>query len=163
PAGTSLRRVAHFRIERELGAGGMGTVYLAHDERMNRKVALKVMSRHQSSEKAGRRFEQEAWIAGRLDHPNIVKVHERGASEELSFYAMEVLDGGPLAHVIERLRRAGADDTLGLRFGTAEYIHWVVRAIIAAARGLEFAHRAGVVHRDIKPMNLLLSRALKTI
>ena len=72
------KRIAHFQIRRELGAGGMGTVYLAHDERMKREVALKVLSRHLSSEKAGRRFEQEAWIAGRLDHPNIVKVYERG-------------------------------------------------------------------------------------
>ena len=152
-----LSRVAHFRIERELGAGGMGTVYLAHDERMNRRVALKVMARH-SSGTAGRRFEQEAWIAGRLDHPNIVKVYERGEWEELSFYAMELVDGGTLAHVIERLRRGGRDETLGLTFGTSPYIHWVLRALIEVARGLEVAHRSGIVHRDIKPVNLLLSR-----
>ena len=141
----------------------MGTVYLAHDEPMNREVALKVMSRHQSSEKAGRRFEQEAWIAGRLDHPNIVKVYERGQWEELSFYAMELVDGGSLADVIGRMRRTGRDDDLGLAFGSSQYIHWVVRTVIDAARGLDFAHRQGIVHRDIKPVNLLLNQKLGAV
>ena len=154
------KRIAHFEILRELGAGGMGTVYLARDERMKREVALKVMSRHQSSEKAGHRFEQEAWIAGRLDHPNIVKVYERGQWEELSYYAMELVEGGSLADVIEGMRRMGRDGELGLEFGSSQYIHWVVRSIIDVARGLDFAHRQGIVHRDIKPVNLLLSRAL---
>jgi tetratricopeptide (TPR) repeat protein len=157
------QRIAHFQIRRELGAGGMGTVYLAHDERMNREIALKVMSRHQSSEKAGRRFEQEAWIAGRLDHPNIVKAYERGQWEDLSFFAMELVDGGSLSDVIERMRRAGRDEALGLEFGTSQYIHWVVRTVIETARGLDFAHRQGIVHRDVKPVNLLLNRTLGAV
>ena len=76
---TGPRRIAGYRILRELGAGGMGTVFEAFEEQMNRHVALKVLSRHASpSQRADKRFEQEAWIAGGLDHPNLVKVYERG-------------------------------------------------------------------------------------
>jgi tetratricopeptide (TPR) repeat protein len=157
--GSGPRRIAHFGILRELGTGGMGTVYLAHDERMDREVALKVMARHRGlSEKAGKRFEQEAWIAGRLDHPALVKVYERGTWEDLSYFSMEYVDGGSLADVLENLRRTGRDDARGLEFGTSRYVHWAIGKVIEAARGLDFAHRQGVVHRDVKPMNLLLAR-----
>ncbi|MGH9868010.1 MAG: protein kinase domain-containing protein [Candidatus Polarisedimenticolia bacterium] len=156
-------KIAHFAIRGTLGAGGMGTVYRAHDERMNRQVALKVMGRHLISEKAGRRFELEAWIAGRLDHPHIVKVYERGEWEEISFLSMELVDGGSLADVIESLKRTGRDESRGLAYGSSQYVHWALRTVIEAARGLDFAHGHGIVHRDIKPVNLLLSRALNTV
>jgi tetratricopeptide (TPR) repeat protein len=158
-AGAAPKRIAHFTIVRELGAGGMGTVYLAHDEKMRREVALKVLSRHSPSEAASRRFEQEAWLAGRLDHPNIVKVYERGQWEELPYYAMELMDGGSLADVIEQQRRSGRDPDRKLVFGSSEAIHWALRTTIDAARALDAAHRQGIVHRDIKPVNLLLNRA----
>ncbi len=156
-------RIAHFVIRRELGAGGMGTVFLAHDERMNREVALKVMSRAQSTQKSELRFEQEAWIAGRLDHPNIVKVYERGTWEGYPYFSMEVVEGGSLADVIANMSRAGRDVARNLAFGSSPYIHWAIRMVIDAARGLDYAHRQGVVHRDVKPMNLLLSRELGTV
>jgi serine/threonine protein kinase len=156
-------RIAHFVIRRELGAGGMGAVYLAHDERMNRDVALKVMSRAQSSGKSEARFEQEAWIAGRLDHPNIVKVYERGTWEGYPYFSMEVIDGGSLADVIASMSRTGRDDSRNLSFGSSPYIHWAIGKVIEAARGLDYAHRQGVVHRDVKPMNLLLSRELGSV
>jgi serine/threonine protein kinase/Flp pilus assembly protein TadD len=153
-----LQRVAHYRILRQLGAGGMGTVYLAHDEKMDRQVALKVMSRHQgASEKAGQRFAQEAWIAGRLDHPNLVKVYERGTWQELSWFSMELVGGGSLAEVLDNLRLVGRDPRTGLQAGTSQYVHWALRRVIEAAHGLDYAHRHGVVHRDVKPMNLLLA------
>ncbi len=156
---TGPKQIAGYRILRELGAGGMGTVFEAHDEKMDRRVALKVLSRHQApSEKAGLRFEQEAWIAGKLDHPNLVKVYERGHWEELSYYAMELVDGGSLGDVIKNLKRWGRDDRWKLEFGSREYTHWAISQVITAARALGYAHRHGVVHRDIKPMNLLLSR-----
>ncbi len=156
---TGPKQIAGYRILRELGAGGMGTVFEAHDEKMDRRVALKVLSRHQApSEKAGLRFEQEAWIAGKLDHPNLVKVYERGQWEELSYYAMELVDGGSLGDVIKNLKRWGRDDRWNLEFGSREYTHWAISQVITAARALGYAHRHGVVHRDIKPMNLLLSR-----
>jgi serine/threonine protein kinase/Flp pilus assembly protein TadD len=156
-------RIAHFAIRRELGVGGMGAVYLAHDEKMNRDVALKVMSRAQSSDKAEARFEQEAWIAGRLDHPNIVKVYERGTWEGYPYFSMEVVDGGSLADVIANMSRTGRDDTWNLAFGSVPYLHWAIRMVVDAARGLDYAHRQRVVHRDIKPMNLLLSRELGAV
>ena len=157
-------RIAHFEIRRELGAGGMGTVYEALDTRMNRPVALKVMSRHQApSQKAELRFEQEAWIAGKLDHPNLVKVYERGQWEELSYFSMEIVDGGSLNDVLENLQRYGRDGRWELEYGSGDYVPWVVRKIIDAARGLDFAHRHGVVHRDVKPMNLLLSSELGAV
>jgi tetratricopeptide (TPR) repeat protein/tRNA A-37 threonylcarbamoyl transferase component Bud32 len=156
-------RIAHFALRSPLGAGGMGTVYLAEDERMHRQVALKVMRRNLGQEKAERRFEQEAWIAGRLDHPHIVKVYERGEWEDTSFISMELVDGGSLSDVIESLRRTGRDASRSLEHGSSQYMHWALRTIIEAARGLDFAHRQGIVHRDIKPVNLLLSRTHGTV
>jgi tetratricopeptide (TPR) repeat protein len=163
PRSAHPERIAHFVIRRELGAGGMGAVYLAHDEKMNRDVALKVMSRAQASDKSEARFEQEAWIAGRLDHPNIVKVYERGTWEGYPYFSMEVVDGGSLADVIASMSRTGRDDSRNLVFGSSPYIHWAIGMVIEAARGLDYAHRQGVVHRDVKPMNLLLSRELETV
>ncbi len=163
PSAGVPKRIAHFAIRRALGAGGMGTVYLADDDRMHRLVALKVMKRHLASEKAERRFEQEAWIAGRLDHPNVVKVYERGEWEETSFISMELVDGGSLAEVIESMRGTGRDESRHLEYGSSQYVHWALRTIIDAARGLDFAHRQGIVHRDIKPVNLLLSRSLGAV
>ena len=161
---TGPKRVAHYVILRELGAGGMGTVFEAFDEAMERKVALKVLSRrHAPSDKADLRFAQEAWIAGKLNHPNLVKVYERGAWEDLSFYAMEIVDGGSLADVLSNMRRWGRDDRLGLEFDSPGYVRWAIERVIAAARGLDYAHRSGVVHRDVKPMNLLLDRAQGTL
>lgn len=161
---TGPRRVAGYDIVRQLGAGGMGTVFEAVDVDMDRRVALKVLSfRLDGSDKAARRFENEAWIAGRLDHPNLVKVFERGSHEGLAYYSMELVDGGSIHDVIDNLRRWGRDDSWGLEFGNKRYIDWALDKVISAARALDYAHRQGVVHRDVKPMNLLLSREHGTL
>jgi tetratricopeptide (TPR) repeat protein len=161
PTYTGPRRVASYVILREIGSGGMGTVFEAFDEAMGRKVALKVLSRqHSLSARAGARFAQEAWIAGKLSHPNLVKVHDRGTWEDLSYYAMELVEGGSLAEVLSNMRRWGRDDRLGLEFKSPRYVRWAVEQVIATAGALDHAHRHGVVHRDVKPLNLLLDREL---
>ncbi len=158
-APVALREIPGFRILREIGHGGMGTVYEALDLKMNRRVALKILSRHHSrSEKAEVRFTREAWIGGKLNHPNLVKVFEMGSWEDLSFYSMELVDGGSLYDVIRSMKRSGRDETQGLQFGSREYIAWAIGQVVATARGLDHAHRQGVIHRDIKPMNLLLTK-----
>ena len=160
----SLKRIAGFTLLRRLGAGGMGTVYEAYEEAMHRKVALKLIARQLArSEQAAQRFALEAWIGGRLNHPNLVKVYERGSFEDIDYYAMELVDGGSLADVITALKQDGRDAARGLAFGTREYVEWALRQTIAAARGLDAAHRQGVVHRDVKPMNLLLDREQGTV
>ncbi len=153
------REIAGFRIIREIGAGGMGTVYEAFEGEMHRRIALKVLSRHESaSDRAETRFAREAWIGGRLNHPNLVRVYERGSWQDISFYTMELVNGGSLHDVIRRMRQWGRDETWGLDFGTREYVAWAIAQVAVVARGLDYAHRNGVVHRDIKPMNILLAK-----
>src|SRR5215471_4362163 len=110
--------IGGYRILRQLGRGGMGTVFEAIDVKMDRKVALKVLSFSLTdSERAGARFAREAWIAGKLSHPNLVKVFERGEVEGSAFFSMELIDGGSLFDVIQNLKIQGRDATWGLEFG----------------------------------------------
>ena len=137
----------------------MGTVFEAFEERMKRRVALKVLSRHLSkSQKAESRFAREAWIAGKLNHPNLIKVYERGEMEDVTFFSMELADGGSLHDVIRNLKVWGRDESWNLEFGSKDYVQWAIAQVVGAARGLDYAHRQGVVHRDVKPANLLLNR-----
>ncbi len=158
------RFIAGFRTIREIGAGGMGTVFEAFDERMRRHVALKVLGRGAgASDKAALRFAHEAWIEGRLDHPNLIKVFDRGETEDVSWYTMELVDGGSLHDVVRNLRTVGRDERLRLSFEGRDYVGWAVRQVGIAARALHHAHLQGVVHRDVKPANLLLSLAHRTL
>ena len=151
------KQIGDYAILREIGSGGMGTVFEAVDQKMRRRVALKVLSRHHSStERAEQRFAREAWIGGKLTHPNLVKVYGRGEWEELSYYSMELVDGGSLHDVVRAMRQWGRHERLGLELGSSQYVAWAIGRVIAAARGLDYAHRGGVIHRDIKPMNILL-------
>ena len=142
----------------------MGTVYEAFEEKMRRHVALKVLQvRVTSHDKAAHRFALEAWIGGKLDHPNLVKVYEQGSSEGFPYYSMELVDSGSIADVVRRVRENRQDARLGLTYGTRAYVEWAIRQVIAAARGLDYAHRQGVVHRDVKPANLLISSSFATV
>jgi len=137
----------------------MGTVFEAYDRHMKRRVALKVQSLQAAEpDKAAARFAREAWIAGRLSHSGLVKVYERGSWMDLSYYSMELMDGGSLHDVIKRMRQWGKDGSLAFTFGSHEYVAWAIAQVVSAARALDHVHREGIVHRDIKPMNLLLSK-----
>jgi tetratricopeptide (TPR) repeat protein len=142
----------------------MGSVYEAFEEKMRRHVALKVLqARVTPHDKASHRFALEAWIGGKLDHPNLVKVYEHDSSQGFPYYSMELVDGGSLADVVRRMRETRHDPRLEIAYGTRAYVEWAIRQVIAAARGLDFAHRQGVVHRDVKPANLLISSSFGTV
>ncbi|MFB8007039.1 serine/threonine-protein kinase [Nocardia sp. NPDC056000] len=132
---------AGYRIERPLGAGGMGEVYLARDRDLPRFVALKILKGNGDAELA-RRFLREAEAMARLDHPNIVTVHARGETAGRLWIAMTFVEGGDLAGVLAR----GP-----IPLPTA------VRILAEVADALDYAHGRGIVHRDIKPANILLT------
>ena len=134
--------VAHYRVEGEIGRGGMGVVYSALDPKLARRVAIKLLPPDADHERR-RRFIQEARAASALNHPNIVTIYEVGEHDGTAFIAMELVDGTPL----DRLLAGGL-----LPIATA--IDYSVQ--IAAA--LEAAHSAGIVHRDIKPSNVVVTR-----
>lgn len=136
---------AHYRIERELGAGGMATVYLAHDIKHDRDVAIKVLKPELASSIAAERFLREIGITARLSHPHVLPLLDSGAAGggDILYFVMPVITGESLR---DRLRRGGAlplDDAL--------------RLTIEVSEALAYAHAHGVVHRDVKPDNVMLS------
>jgi serine/threonine protein kinase/Tfp pilus assembly protein PilF len=148
PAELRAALAGRYTIERELGRGGMATVYLARDERHRRDVALKVVHPELTSvvgESLGaRRFQREIEIAAQLNHPHILPLYDSGAASGHLYYIMPFVDGESLR---ARLARGGP-----------LAINDAVRLLRDLARALAHAHRHGVVHRDIKPENILLNR-----
>jgi serine/threonine protein kinase len=137
-----------YRLEGRLGVGGMSTVYIAFDQRLERAVAIKLLAEHLADDPAFvSRFRREALAAARLVHPNIVQVFDFGfdESQHQHFIVMEHVPGYSCA---ELLRDRGHLD-----------VDQAVEVITQACRGLDYAHRNGVVHRDVKPGNLLVSEA----
>lgn len=136
--------LAHYRIVAKLGAGGMGEVWLAEDARLKRKVALKVLPESIARDRDRlRRFEQEAFAASALNHPNILTIHEFGVEGETHFLSAEFIDGETLR---ARLRRGplSLNEALDIAVQTAQ-------ALVAA-------HQANIIHRDIKPENVMLRK-----
>ena len=132
-----------YRILRKLGTGGMANVYLAEDEVLGRRVAIKILNdRHAGDDQFVERFRREAKNAASLSHPNIVSIYDRGEAEGTYYIAMEYLDGRSLKELI--VARGPAPIHLAVDY---------TRQILAAIR---FAHRHGIVHRDIKPHNVLV-------
>src|SRR6195256_6592251 len=132
-----------YRIVRKLGSGGMADVYLAEDEELGRRVAIKILNdRHANDEQFVERFRREAKNAAGLSHPNIVSIYDRGEAEGTYYIAMEYLDGRSLKELV--VARGPAPIHLAVDYA---------RQILAALR---FAHRNGIVHRDIKPHNVLV-------
>ncbi|MGE0710234.1 MAG: protein kinase [Planctomycetota bacterium] len=138
------KEVGGYRVGRVLGRGGMGTVYEAVQISLERTVALKVLSPElQQDPEFIERFIGEARAAGRLNHANIVSVFDVGRVDDLQFFSMEYMAGGSLDDLRRREGTVPVADTIPLMFD--------------AARGLEYAEKQGLVHRDIKPDNLMLS------
>ena len=138
------RKLSHYRIEERIGAGGMGVVYRAHDEQLDRDVAIKVLpSRSLTDESARKRFRKEALSLARLNHPNIATVHEFGTEGETDFLVTEFIPGVTLD---SKLARGPLPPDETLRLG------------MQLAAGLAAAHAEGVVHRDLKPGNLRLTK-----
>jgi len=131
-----------YRIERELGAGGMATVYLAEDLRHKRKVALKVLKPELAAVLGGERFVQEITTTASLQHPHILPLFDSGTADSFLFYVMPYIEGETLREKLDRETQLGIDEA--------------VRITREVADALDYAHRQGVIHRDIKPENILL-------
>lgn len=135
-----------YRLERPLGRGGMATVYLGRDTELDRPVAVKVLAENLAGDEAFRkRFLREARLAARLSHPNVVSVYDAGEEADgRPYIVMEHVDGETLADVLRERGRLPVAEAVGLA--------------LQACRGLAHAHAAGLVHRDVKPQNLLLRK-----
>ena len=132
-----------YAVERELGRGGMATVFLAQDLRHDRKVAIKVLRPDLSASLGADRFLREIKLAAKLQHANILGLFDSGAADGLLFYVMPFVDGESLRQKLDRERQLSIPEAIQL--------------VREAADGLGYAHSLGVIHRDIKPENILLS------
>jgi eukaryotic-like serine/threonine-protein kinase len=138
-----------YRIEGRLGAGGMSTVFRATDSVLERSVAVKLLAEHLAEDEAFvARFRREALSAARLQHPNVVQVFDSGQDPETArhYIVMEYVDGPSCADLLREHKRLELEET--------------VHIVRDACHGLDYAHRAGVVHRDVKPGNLLIAEEM---
>src|ERR1700737_4994416 len=137
---------AGYTIVRRLGAGAMGEVYLAHHPRLPRLDALKILPAHLTTDdNFRRRFNREAELAAKLWHPHIVGIHDRGEYEGQLWISMDYVEGVDLGRLLAN------------RFPAGMPAHIVVRIVIAVASALDYAHKQGLLHRDVKPANIVLS------
>lgn len=136
-----------YRVEGRLGHGGMATVFMAHDRKLDRPVAIKLLADNLAGDEEVRaRFTREARLAAKLDHPNVVQVYDVGEEDDRPYIVMELVAGGTLGDRLERRRRAlPLSEALPL--------------LRQMSDGLGHAHARGLVHRDVKPQNLLLRKA----
>ncbi len=142
---TSGTKLGPYEIISPLGAGGMGAVYRARDTRLERTVAVKILPAHLSDNpEAKQRFEREARAISSLSHPNICHLYDVGRQDGIDFIVMEFLEGETLA---DRLRKGPLPPEQVLKHG------------IEICEGLEKAHRSGVIHRDLKPGNIMLTKS----
>jgi eukaryotic-like serine/threonine-protein kinase len=137
---TALRD--RYRVERELGAGGMATVYLAFDHKHDRKVALKVLKPELAAVLGAERFVVEIKTTAALQHPHILPLFDSGTADGFLYYVMPFIAGETLRSKLDRETQLGIDEA--------------VRIATNVADALDYAHRHGVIHRDIKPENILL-------
>src|SRR5487761_2656816 len=131
-----------YRIERELGQGGMATVYLAEDLKHHRQVAIKVLKPELAAVLGADRFVQEITTTAQLQHPHILPLFDSGSADGFLYYVMPYVEGETLRSKLDRETQLGIDEA--------------VKIAVEVADALDYAHRHGVVHRDIKPENILL-------
>ena len=142
--GAAPEFVPGYAIESILGYGGMGTVYLARQQSLDRAVALKVMSRNWSQDAVfSARFTREAFAAAMLNHPNVVQIYDVGDVDGYRYFSMEFVPGMSLSDVVRKQGKLDPETAVGY--------------VLQAARGLKHAHDRGLIHRDVKPDNLLLN------
>ena len=135
--------LAHrYRIEREVGSGGMATVYLAEDLKHDRGVAVKVLRPELAAVLGAERFLQEIKVTANLQHPHILPLFDSGEAEGFLFYVMPFVEGETLQQRLDREKQLPIDEA--------------VRVTTEVASALDYAHRHDVIHRDIKPANILL-------
>jgi serine/threonine protein kinase len=138
-----MKTISRYRLERPLGHGGMASVYLGRDTELDRPVAVKLLAENAAGDDGLReRFVREARIAARLSHPNVVSVYDAGEDDGRPYIVMECVQGETLSELLAWRGRLPPEEARDLA--------------LQAARGLAHAHAAGLVHRDIKPQNLLL-------
>jgi serine/threonine-protein kinase len=142
PVGLLAALHERYEVVREVGRGGMATVFLAHDRRLDREVAIKVLYTEFAAALSADRFRREVQFATQLSHPHILPIHDFGESEGSLYYVMPYVRGESLRARMTRERQLPIDDAL--------------RIVVQVAGALEHAHQRGVVHRDIKPENILL-------
>src|SRR6202521_6328507 len=136
-------QLGSYRIESQLGEGGMGAVYRAFDTKLNRPVAIKVLSGDVADAAARRRFQREGQMASSLHHPHILTVHDAGEFEGRQYLVTEFVDGSTLREWVRFEKRGWRQ---------------VIELLAGAADGLATAHQAGILHRDIKPDNILITK-----
>jgi serine/threonine protein kinase len=136
--------IARYEVLNRIGRGGMGSLYLARDPKIDRLVAIKILNADLERDDVRMRFDREARAAGALNHPNIVTIFDYGVFEDAPYIVMEYIRGETLAEVIKRR----APLTLAQKLGLLDQL----------CRGLGYAHEAGIIHRDIKPSNLMLDQ-----
>src|SRR5262245_57619534 len=134
--------VLHYQLIEPVGSGGMGAVYRAVDTKLNRPVAIKFLSADLADAAARRRFQREAQTASSLNHPHIVTVHDAGEFEQHQYLVTELVDGGTLKTWLAAAPRGGRA---------------VVELLTGVADALAAAHQAGILHRDVKPDNILIT------
>ena len=142
PPGLSTALQDRYRLERELGHGGMATVYLAEDLKHHRKVAVKVLKPELAAVLGAERFVQEITTTAQLQHPHILPLFDSGTADGFLYYVMPFIEGETLRDKLTRETQLGIDEA--------------VRITVQVADALDYAHRHGVIHRDIKPENILL-------
>ncbi len=141
--------IDRYVIDREIGSGGMATVYLAEDLKHDRQVAVKVLNPELTSLVGSTRFLREIEIAARLNHPHILTLIDSGDADGLLYYVMPFVEQKSLREQLLREQRLSVDDAL--------------RVTQQVASALEYAHREGVIHRDIKPENVLLHEGVAMV